>query len=82
MTTISFGSRTYTAQHVEGHAFISEGYILTGPRGAQYALVRYNNRPEYMMPFQLGGKWPKVSPIFKGYRFTDKDGELRIFRTW
>jgi hypothetical protein len=75
--TLAFGSRTY---NVSPNGLGS--YYLTGPRGARYELARRPNQPEIMYPIQLGGKWPKVSPIFKGYRFTDKDGELRIFRTW
>jgi hypothetical protein len=79
-TSISLGSRTYTVEQNTTNELAQGGYILTGPRGARYALVRRNSQPEIMFAVQMGGRFPKTSPIFKGHLFTDKDGELSLFR--
>lgn len=75
--TISLGSRTYKVEKVEQHDAFKNGYLLTGARGAQYGLIRYNKTPEFMFAIQLGGRHPKVSPVLSHWIFTDKDGDLK-----
>jgi len=51
-------------------------YVLTGPRGARYALLR--NVPNPAMLFAINDKnWTKSTP-FDGKWFTDAGGTLRL----
>lgn len=54
MTTLTYGTTTYTVEETTyGHVKKESGYILTGPRGATYGLMRNANRPDMLFVFNL-----------------------------
>lgn len=50
-------------------------YMATGPRGAQYGLVRYPKSPDYLYVINLR-TWRVGVAIHGNSTFTDRDGVL------
>ncbi len=80
-STIALGTRNYSVEKTaDKHELVSNSYVLTGPRGARYILIRRQKQPEVMFACAINGKWPTQETPFKSYVFTDKDGDLQLLR--
>ena len=52
-------------------------YLLKGPRGAMYGLVRQVDNPHLLFAINMRPKYVGICVQVKGYSwFTDKDGQL------
>ena len=82
-TTIRYSGRDFTVEQIdpetskysEFKAF-RPVYIMTGPRGARYGLVRDRKMPHMLYPINLDERGYRFGNVLRGW-FSDEGGQLR-----
>ena len=77
-TELTIGRTTYKVKKLAETKPISVAYVLTGPRGAEYNLIR--NGPNPTLLFATNGRKFSASTPFEGEWFTDEKGKLELPR--